>query len=85
MPGLLGGETSAQDDSFSDGLLEHPQYTRPFTWAGRSVPDILLSGDHKKIADWRKSEAIDRTLKRRPDLLKSRALTAKNERYRTKI
>lgn len=80
VPGLLGGESSAKDDSFSDGLLEHPQYTRPFTWAGRSVPDILLSGDHKKIADWRKSEAIDRTLKRRPDLLKSRALTAEERK-----
>ena len=84
VPGLLGGESSAQDDSFSDGLLEHPQYTRPFTWAGRSVPDILLSGDHKKIADWRKSEAIDRTLKRRPDLLKSRALTAEERKISNK-
>ena len=80
VPGLLGGETSAHDDSFSDGLLEHPQYTRPFIWAGRAVPDILLSGDHQKIADWRKSEAIDRTLKRRPDLLKSHALTAKERK-----
>ena len=68
VPGLLGGETSAEDDSFSDGLLEYPQYTRPRTWDGRSVPDILLSGNHQKIADWRKSMAIDRTSKRRPDL-----------------
>ena len=79
VPGLLGGETSAHDDSFSDGLLEHPQYTRPFTWAGRSVPDILLSGDHQKIADWRKSEAIDRTSKKRPDLIESRALATKEQ------
>ena len=77
VPGLLGGETSAQDDSFSDGLLEYPQYTRPSIWAGRSVPDILLSGDHQRIADWRKSEAIHRTSKRRPDLMISRTLTAK--------
>ena len=75
VPGLLGGETSAEDDSFSDGLLEYPQYTRPQTWAGRSVPGILLSGNHKEIADGRKSEAIDRTSKRRPDLLRSRILS----------
>ena len=80
VPGLLGGENSAYDDSFSEGLLEHPQYTRPSIWAGRSVPDILLSGDHEKIANWRKSEAIDRTSKRRPDLLKSRVLTAKERK-----
>ena len=77
VPGLLGGENSAEHDSFSDGLLEYPQYTRPPTWAGRSVPDILLSDDHKKIADWRKSKAIDRTSERRPDLLKKRILTEK--------
>ena len=84
VPGLLGGETSAHDDSFSDGLLEHPQYTRPVTWAGHSVPDILLSGDHQKIADWRKTESIDRTLKRRPDLLKSRKLTEKERKMLNK-
>ena len=84
VPGLLGGETSAHDDSFSDGLLEHPQYTRPVTWAGHSVPDILLSGDHQKIADWRKTESIDRTSKRRPDLLKSRTLTEKERKILNK-
>ena len=84
VPGLLGGETSAHDDSFSDGLLEYPQYTRPFTWAGRSVPDILLSGDHQRIANWRKSEAIDRTSKRRPDLIKSRALTVEEQKILNK-
>ena len=72
VPGLLGGETSAESDSFADGLLEYPQYTRPPIWDGRSVPDILLSGDHQKIADWRKSMSINRTSKRRPDLLKKR-------------
>ena len=79
VPGLLGGETSAENDSFSDGLLEYPQYTRPLIWDGRSVPDILLSGDHQKIADWRKSMSINRTSTRRPDLLKKRILTEKEQ------
>ncbi|MDC2964440.1 tRNA (guanosine(37)-N1)-methyltransferase TrmD [Gammaproteobacteria bacterium] len=79
VPGLLGGETSADNDSFSDGLLEYPQYTRPQIWAGRSVPSILLSGNHQKIADWRKSMAINRTSKSRPDLLKKRILTEKEQ------
>ena len=79
VPGLLGGETSAESDSFADGLLEYPQYTRPPIWAGRSVPSILLSGDHQKIADWRKSMAINRTSKRRPDLIKNRILTKKEQ------
>ena len=79
VPGLLGGETSAESDSFADGLLEYPQYTRPPIWDGRSVPDILLSGDHQKIADWRKSMSINRTSKRRPDLLKKRILTEKEQ------
>ncbi len=77
VPGLLGGDKSAENDSFSDGLLEYPQYTRPATWAGRSVPDVLLSGDHQKIAEWRKSKSIDRTLKTRPDLLRDRTLSEK--------
>jgi tRNA (guanine37-N1)-methyltransferase len=69
LPGALGDEDSAKDDSFSEGLLEYPQYTRPEVFRGMKVPDILLSGDHKKIADWRKEQAIKRTQKTRPDLL----------------
>jgi tRNA (guanine37-N1)-methyltransferase len=69
IPGALGDEDSAKDDSFSEGLLEYPQYTRPEVFRGMKVPDILLSGDHKKIADWRKEQAIERTQKTRPDLL----------------
>jgi len=69
LPGALGDEDSAKDDSFSEGLLEYPQYTRPEVFRGMKVPDILLSGDHKKIADWRKEQAIERTQKTRPDLL----------------
>ena len=70
LPGALGDESSARDESFSDGLLEHPQYTRPREFRGMKVPDVLLSGDHGRIADWRRKQAIERTRKRRPDLLR---------------
>ena len=73
LPGALGDEDSAKDDSFSEsagGGLEYPQYTRPEVFRGMKVPDILLSGDHAKIADWRRQQALERTKKWRPDLLK---------------
>ncbi len=70
LPGALGDEDSPKDDSFSQGLLEYPQYTRPEVFRGMKVPDILLSGDHKKIAEWRHQQALERTKKYRPDLLK---------------
>ena len=69
LPGALGDEDSAKDDSFSTGLLEYPQYTRPEVFRGMQVPDILLSGDHGKIEQWRREQAVDRTRRRRPDLL----------------
>ncbi len=69
LPGALGGENSAELDSFSDGLLEYPQYTRPEEFRGMKVPDILLSGDHGKIAQWRKQKQIERTKQNRPDIL----------------
>ncbi len=69
LPGALGDEDSAKDDSFSNGLLEYPQYTRPETFRGMKVPDILLSGDHGKIEKWRREQALERTRERRPDLL----------------
>lgn len=69
VPGVLGSEESAQYDSFADGLLEYPQYTRPPEFRGEKVPDILLSGNHAEIAKWRKKEQIKRTLARRPELL----------------
>lgn len=72
LPGVLGNETSAVTDSFSDGLLEHPHYTRPADFRGMKVPDILLSGNHEKIAEWRHKESLRRTYLRRPDLLKNR-------------
>jgi tRNA (guanine37-N1)-methyltransferase len=69
LPGVLGDEQSAADDSFSGGLLEGPQYTRPSDFRGWKVPDVLLSGNHAAIAAWRKQQAIERTRKDRPDLL----------------
>ena len=69
LPGTLGHERSAADDSFSNRLLEAPQYTRPAEFRGWKVPDVLLSGNHTEIAKWRKEQAIKRTRKNRPDLL----------------
>lgn len=69
IPGVLSSEESYSDESHYDGLLEYPQYTRPRDFNGFTVPDILLSGDHAKIADWRKKESINATIKKRPDLM----------------
>jgi len=69
LPGVLGNAASAQDDSFSDGLLEGAPYTRPPVWEGLAVPPVLLSGDHAAIARWRRDEALRRTAARRPELL----------------
>src|SRR5438876_6174496 len=69
LPGALGHELSAGDDTFSSGLLETPQYTRPAEFRGWKVPDVLLSGDHAEIAAWRKQQALERTKENRPDLL----------------
>ena len=69
LPGVLGDEQSAADDSFSGGLLEGPQYTRPSDFRGWKIPDVLLSGNHAQIAKWRKEQAQKRTKKNRPDLL----------------
>jgi len=70
IPGVLGSKDSTASESFEDGLLEYPQYTRPSDFKGMKVPEILLSGDHKKIDQWRKQEAVKRTKERRPDLVK---------------
>lgn len=71
LPGVLGDGESMKSESFEEGLLEYPQYTRPAEFKGMKVPEVLLNGDHKKIEAWRRGEAIKRTRKRRPDLLKS--------------
>jgi tRNA (guanine37-N1)-methyltransferase len=69
LPGVLGNPASAMQDSFSDGLLEGPCFTRPEVWRGREVPDVLRSGNHAAIARWRRDRAVERTAARRPDLL----------------
>ena len=68
LPGVAGNEVSLTEESFASGLLEYPHYTRPRDWEGRSIPDVLLSGDHQKIAEWRRAQAEAITKARRPDL-----------------
>lgn len=79
LPGVLGHELSAQEDSFADGLLDCPHYTRPEVYQGQAVPEILLSGNHEGIRRWRLKQALGRTLERRPDLLEGRAVTPEEE------
>ncbi len=71
LPGVLGADASLEEESFESGLLEYPQYTKPREWEGRRVPDILVSGDHQKVATWRRAEAERLTAERRPDLLRT--------------
>jgi tRNA (guanine37-N1)-methyltransferase len=80
VPGVLGSEDSNRDDSFEDGLLEHPHYTRPRVFEGREVPEVLLSGDHERIRVWRRAQALKRTLDRRPDLLERARLTEEDKK-----
>lgn len=75
IPGVLGSSESSEEESFSDGLLEYPQYTRPRDLNGRSVPEVLLNGDHAKIAAWRRRESLRATLRFRPDLLEKADLS----------
>lgn len=81
LPGVLGNEASPVDDSFSSGLLEYPQYTRPADFRGLKVPDVLLSGNHQRIAEWREKESLRRTFLRRPDLLADSPLTDKQKQW----
>jgi tRNA (guanine37-N1)-methyltransferase len=81
LPGSLGDEDSAAEDSFKDNLLKGPQYTRPREFAGSSVPEVLLAGDHQRIAQWRRQEALRRTWLRRPDLLTEADLTETDRKF----
>jgi tRNA (guanine37-N1)-methyltransferase len=81
VPGVLGSSESAAADSFSDGLLEYPQYTRPAEFRGLKVPEVLLSGNHREIAGWRRRQAMQRTLAGRPDLLATARLSDEERRY----
>jgi tRNA (guanine37-N1)-methyltransferase len=69
LPGIMGAASSGEEESFEEGLLEYPHYTRPVEWEGRAIPEVLRSGDHAKIAAWRKAQAIEDTRLRRPDLI----------------
>ncbi len=80
VPGVLSNEASAVEESFSDGLLEYPQYTRPAEFRGWPVPDVLLSGDHARVARWRRAQSLARTLERRPDLIEARGGLTDEER-----
>lgn len=81
VPGVLTNEESGETESFMNGLLEYPQYTRPEVWRDRSVPEVLLSGHHAKIAEWRMQRSIDRTLAFRPELMENVELDKKSAKY----
>ncbi|WP_155590698.1 tRNA (guanosine(37)-N1)-methyltransferase TrmD [Lysinibacillus cavernae] len=85
LPGVLGQKDSHIQDSFSTGLLEHPHYTRPAEFRGMKVPDVLLSGNHAKIEQWREEQSLKRTFERRPDLLEQYPLTDKQKLYLEKL
>lgn len=80
VPGVMGNHASAEEESFSDGLLEYPQYTRPAEFRGWAVPEVLRGGDHGKVAAWRRAQALARTLERRPDLIDARGGLSDAER-----
>jgi tRNA (guanine37-N1)-methyltransferase len=82
---VLGSEESAPTDSFYHGLLEYPQYTRPRDYHGKVVPEVLFSGDHAKIAAWRRRESLRLTFERRPDLLANVELTDEDRRFLKKL
>lgn len=85
LPGVLGNEDSPVLDSFSTGLLEHPQYTRPAEFRGMKVPDVLLSGNHQLIEEWRRKQSLKRTLERRPDLLHHYPLSDQDKKWLEEI
>ena len=85
LPGALGSSHSAADDSFSDGLLEYPQYTRPVVFNDLTVPEVLLSGNHVEIARWRRQESLVATARTRPDLLKTARLSDKDRSYLSRM
>lgn len=80
IPGVLGSEDSALHDSFSEALLDYPQYTRPYQFEGETVPEVLVSGHHARIASWRRQQALRRTAKRRPDLLTKLHLSLEDQK-----
>lgn len=81
VPGVLNNEESAQFDSFQDNLLEYPQYTRPAVWENMETPGVLLSGHHQKVEEWRREQSLLRTMKRRPELLRTARLSEKEKKW----
>ena len=81
VPGVLGSEESPLDESFSSGLLEYPQYTRPREYRGQAVPEVLLGGNHAQIARWRRDRALELTYERRPEMLENVELDKKDRRF----
>lgn len=84
VPGVLHNDVSAITDTFSDNLLEYPQYTRPVEWRGKRVPDVLLSGHHENIANWRREQSLLRTMEKRPDLFSQVPFTEKDKKIMKK-
>src|SRR5688572_25341149 len=80
VPGVMGNAASAEDESFTSGLLEYPHYTRPADYRGWSIPDVLRSGDHARVDRWRRAQSLARTRQRRPDLLEARGGVSDDER-----
>ena len=85
LPGVLANEDAFTLESHYSGLLEHPQYTRPFEWHGEKVPEVLISGHHANIQKWQREQSLKRTLERRPDMLEKAELTKKDKEYLDKI
>ncbi|MBE7020139.1 MAG: tRNA (guanosine(37)-N1)-methyltransferase TrmD [Ruminococcaceae bacterium] len=85
LPGVLGNETSMVEESFENNLLEYPQYTRPEEFMEKRVPEVLLSGHHKNIEDWRREKSLEVTLRKRPDLLKNAELSKKDKEFLEKL
>lgn len=85
IPGVLNNDDSAEYESFQDGLLEYPQYTRPVTFLDKKVPDVLLSGHHGNIAKWRREQSLKRTLLRRPELLEAAQLSKEDKKTLEKL
>jgi tRNA (guanine37-N1)-methyltransferase len=79
LPGVMGKQASGEEESFENGLLEYPHYTKPRDWEGASIPEVLLSGDHGRIAQWRRAEAERLTRERRPDLMPRRETSEKGD------
>lgn len=81
LPGVLASDEAFEEESHYNGLLEYPQYTRPYEWHGKTVPDVLLTGHHANIMKWRREKSLERTLERRPDMLESAELSKKDTEY----